>query len=143
MIRKGFLSHFPQAILTSPESGIKTAPHPWSYASPMMAADAFSVGLMLRLRFFSIICRNPSPKPTAAGGRFAGYVFCTIPRLSADTCRRTALLKKSWSYKRMPKMAAKYKKCDAVTSISAMVEELSAGMARTDRRNFSLRDTVW
>ncbi|MBE0184883.1 hypothetical protein E6W43_00045 [Bacillus sp. seq1] len=48
MIRKGFLSHFPPAILTSPESGIKTAPHPWSDASVMMAADAFSVGLMIR-----------------------------------------------------------------------------------------------
>ncbi|RNC32540.1 hypothetical protein TcCL_Unassigned04836 [Trypanosoma cruzi] len=40
-------------------------------------------------------------------------------------------------------MAAAYKKRDAVTSISVMVEELSAGMAHTDRTNLSLRDTVW
>ncbi|RNF00370.1 hypothetical protein TcG_12246 [Trypanosoma cruzi] len=32
-------------------------------------------------------------------------------------------------------MAAAYKKRDAVTSISAMVEELSAGMAHTERTN--------
>ncbi|RNC54956.1 serine/threonine-protein kinase HSL1,negative regulator of Swe1 kinase [Trypanosoma cruzi] len=53
MIRKGFLFHFPPAILTSPESGIKTAHHPWSDASVMMAADAFSEGLMIRLRLYS------------------------------------------------------------------------------------------
>ncbi|RNC58685.1 hypothetical protein TcCL_ESM03732 [Trypanosoma cruzi] len=40
-------------------------------------------------------------------------------------------------------MAAAYKKRDATTSISAMVKELSADMARTDRTNLSLRDTVW
>ncbi|RNC40655.1 hypothetical protein TcCL_NonESM09835 [Trypanosoma cruzi] len=80
MIRRGFLSHFSPAISTSPESGIKTAPHPWSDASVMMAANAFSVGLMIRLRLFSIIFRNLSPKPTADGGRFAGDVSCTIPR---------------------------------------------------------------
>ncbi|PWV21737.1 hypothetical protein C3747_2g415 [Trypanosoma cruzi] len=94
MIRKGLLSHFPPAILTSPESGIKTAPHPWSDAFVMMAADAFSVELMIRLRLFPMMCRNPSPKPIAAGGRFAGDVSCTIPQLSADNRRRTALLKK-------------------------------------------------
>ncbi|RNF16972.1 hypothetical protein TcG_05947 [Trypanosoma cruzi] len=95
MIRKGFLSHLPPAILTSPESGMKTAPHPWSDASAMMTADAFSVGLMFRLRLFSMLCRNLSPKPTTAGGRFAGDVSCTIPRLSADNHRRTALMKSS------------------------------------------------
>ncbi|RNF09210.1 hypothetical protein TcG_09704 [Trypanosoma cruzi] len=80
MMRKDFLSHFPPEILTSPESGIKTAPHPWSDASVMMAADAFSVGLRFRLRLFPMICRNLSPKPTAAGGRFAVDVSSTIPR---------------------------------------------------------------
>ncbi|KAF8295750.1 hypothetical protein TcBrA4_0069750 [Trypanosoma cruzi] len=39
-------------------------------------------------------------------------------------------------------MAATYKKRDATTSISATVEELSAGMARTNRTNPSLRDTA-
>ncbi|RNC51485.1 hypothetical protein TcCL_ESM11389 [Trypanosoma cruzi] len=94
MIRRGFLFHFPPAILTSPEYGIKTAQHPWSDASVMMAADAFSVGLMIRLRLFSMMCHNLSPKPTAAGGRFAGDVSCTIPWLTADNRRRTALMKK-------------------------------------------------
>ncbi|RNC52017.1 hypothetical protein TcCL_ESM10807 [Trypanosoma cruzi] len=78
MIRKGFLFHFHTAILTSPESRIKTAPYPWSNASTMMAADAFSVGLMIRLRLFSMMCRNLSPKPTADGGRFAEDVSSTI-----------------------------------------------------------------
>ncbi|RNC54351.1 hypothetical protein TcCL_ESM08218 [Trypanosoma cruzi] len=67
MIRKGFLSHFPPAISTSPESGIKTAPHPWSDAPVMMAADAFSVGLMIRLRLYSrsyvVISRPNQPLP--------------------------------------------------------------------------------
>ncbi|PWV09143.1 hypothetical protein C3747_82g43 [Trypanosoma cruzi] len=94
MIRKGFLSHFPPTVITSPEYGMKTAPHPWSDASVMMAADAFSVGLMIRLRLFSMMCRNLLPKPTAAGGRFVGDVSCTIPWLSADNRRRTALMKK-------------------------------------------------
>ncbi|RNF21745.1 hypothetical protein TcG_03065 [Trypanosoma cruzi] len=53
MIRKGFLPHFPPAILTSPESELKTALHPWSDASVIMAADAFSVDLMIRLRLYS------------------------------------------------------------------------------------------
>ncbi|RNC52031.1 hypothetical protein TcCL_ESM10786 [Trypanosoma cruzi] len=110
MMRKGLFFHSPPAILTSPESGIKTALHPWSDASVMMAADAFSVGLMTHTQLFSIMCRKPSPKPTAAGGSFAGDVSITIPRLSADKRRRTALLKKQWSYKRVPKMAAAYKK---------------------------------
>ncbi|RNE98946.1 hypothetical protein TcG_12123, partial [Trypanosoma cruzi] len=35
------------------------------------------------------------------------------------------------------------KKRDAITSISAMIEELSDGTARTDRTNLSLRDTAW
>ncbi|RNF23888.1 hypothetical protein TcG_01243 [Trypanosoma cruzi] len=56
MIRKGFLFHFHPAILTSPESGIKAAPHPRSDAPVMMAADAFSVGLMIRLRLYSRWC---------------------------------------------------------------------------------------
>ncbi|RNC58684.1 hypothetical protein TcCL_ESM03731 [Trypanosoma cruzi] len=94
MIRRGFLSHSLPAILMSPESGIKTAHHPWSDASVMMAADAFSAGLMIHPQLFPIMCRNPSPKPTAAGGRFAGDVSSTIPRLSADNRRRTALIKK-------------------------------------------------
>ncbi|RNC52263.1 hypothetical protein TcCL_ESM10534 [Trypanosoma cruzi] len=93
---------------------MKTAPHPWSDGSVMMAADAFSVGLMFRRRLFSLMCRNPSPKPTAAGGRFAGDVSCTIPRSSADNRRRAALLKKWQSHKRLPKMAATYKKRDAI-----------------------------
>ncbi|RNC45643.1 serine/threonine-protein kinase HSL1,negative regulator of Swe1 kinase [Trypanosoma cruzi] len=71
MIRKGLLFHFPPAILTSPESGMKTAPRPLSDAS-VTAADAFSEDLMIRLRLFSVMCRNLSPKPAAAGGRFAG-----------------------------------------------------------------------
>ncbi|RNC51595.1 hypothetical protein TcCL_ESM11269 [Trypanosoma cruzi] len=94
MIRKGFLSHFPPAILTSPDCVIKTAHHPWSDASVMLAADAFSVGLLFRLRLFSMMCRNLSPKPATDGGRFAGDVSSTIPRLVADNCRRTALIKK-------------------------------------------------
>ncbi|RNC39899.1 hypothetical protein TcCL_NonESM10682 [Trypanosoma cruzi] len=53
MMRKGILFHFPPAILTLLESGMKTAPHPWSDASLMMAADAFSVGSMIRLRPYS------------------------------------------------------------------------------------------
>ncbi|RNC38107.1 hypothetical protein TcCL_NonESM12684 [Trypanosoma cruzi] len=67
MIRKGFLSHFPPAILTSPKSGIKTAPHPWSDASVMLAADAFFVSLMIRLQLFWMMCLNLSPEPTADG----------------------------------------------------------------------------
>ncbi|RNF18558.1 hypothetical protein TcG_04824 [Trypanosoma cruzi] len=78
MIRKGFLSHFPPAILTSPESGIKTAPHPWSDAS-VMVADAFSVGLMIRLRLFSMMCRNLSPNRRQRLVRLAGDVSRTIP----------------------------------------------------------------
>ncbi|RNC54303.1 hypothetical protein TcCL_ESM08298 [Trypanosoma cruzi] len=101
MIRKRFLSHFPPAILTSPESGIKTAHHPWSDTSVMLAADAFSVGLMIHPQLFSMMCRSLSPKPAAAGGRFAGDVSCTIPRLTADNRRRTAFLKTQWSYKRV------------------------------------------
>ncbi|RNC38678.1 serine/threonine-protein kinase HSL1,negative regulator of Swe1 kinase [Trypanosoma cruzi] len=77
MIRKGLLFHSPPAILTSPGSGMITAPHPLSDAS-VTAADAFSEDLMIRLRLFSM-CRNLSPEPTAAGGRFAGDVFSTIP----------------------------------------------------------------
>ncbi|RNC34112.1 hypothetical protein TcCL_Unassigned03131 [Trypanosoma cruzi] len=56
MIRKGFLSHFHPAISTSPESRIKTVPHPWSDAPVMMAADALSVGLIIRLRLYSRSC---------------------------------------------------------------------------------------
>ncbi|RNC46074.1 hypothetical protein TcCL_NonESM04188 [Trypanosoma cruzi] len=93
MIGNASSSIFPPAILTSPESGIKKDPRPWSDASVMMAADAFSVGLMVRLRLFSMVCRNLSPKPTADGGRFAGDVSRTIPRLSANNRRRTALIK--------------------------------------------------
>ncbi|RNC51358.1 hypothetical protein TcCL_ESM11536 [Trypanosoma cruzi] len=94
MTRKGLFFHIPPAILTSPESGIKTAPHPWSDASVMMAADAFSVGLMIQSRLYSMMCRDLSPKPIAAGGRLAGNVSCTIPRLTADNRRCTALMKK-------------------------------------------------
>ncbi|RNF04977.1 hypothetical protein TcG_10709 [Trypanosoma cruzi] len=68
MIRKDFLFHFPPASLTSPESGIKTAPLPWSDASVMRAADAFSVGLMIRLRLYFRWCvaisRPNQPLPT-------------------------------------------------------------------------------
>ncbi|RNC55730.1 serine/threonine-protein kinase HSL1,negative regulator of Swe1 kinase [Trypanosoma cruzi] len=142
MIRKGFLSYFPPAILTPPESAMKTAHQAWSDASVMMAADAFSVGLMIRLRLFSMMCHNPSPKPIATGGRFAGDFSCTIPRLSADNRRCTALIKKWQSHKRVPKMTATYKTRDALTSISAMVKELSVGMARTEQTNLSLRDTA-
>ncbi|RNC32541.1 hypothetical protein TcCL_Unassigned04837 [Trypanosoma cruzi] len=94
MIKKGLFPYFPPAILTSPESGRKKAPQPWSDASVMMAADAFSVGLMIHPQLFSIMCRNLSPKPTAAGGTFAGDVSSTIPWLTADNRRRTALIKK-------------------------------------------------
>ncbi|RNC50996.1 serine/threonine-protein kinase HSL1,negative regulator of Swe1 kinase [Trypanosoma cruzi] len=78
MIRKGFLFHSPPAILTSPGSGMITAPHPLSDAS-VTAADAFSEDLMIRLRLFSMMCRSLSPEPAADGGRFAGDVFSTIP----------------------------------------------------------------
>ncbi|RNC34165.1 hypothetical protein TcCL_Unassigned03060 [Trypanosoma cruzi] len=53
MIRKELLLHFPPAVLTLLESGMKTAPHPWSDASVMMAADAFSLSLNIRLRLYS------------------------------------------------------------------------------------------
>ncbi|RNC35249.1 serine/threonine-protein kinase HSL1,negative regulator of Swe1 kinase [Trypanosoma cruzi] len=99
MIRNGFLSHSPPAVLTSTKSGMKMGLHPWSDASVMMAADDFSLGLMIRLRLFSMVCRNLSPKPTAAGGRFAGDVSCTIPRLGADNRRRAALMKKYYAQK--------------------------------------------
>ncbi|RNF13073.1 hypothetical protein TcG_08935 [Trypanosoma cruzi] len=56
MIRKDFLPHFPPAISTSPESEMKTAHSPRSDASVMMAVDAFSVGLMFRLRLYSRWC---------------------------------------------------------------------------------------
>ncbi|RNC54032.1 hypothetical protein TcCL_ESM08579 [Trypanosoma cruzi] len=143
MIRKGFLFHFPSGNFNVAGVWKENGPHPWSDASVMMAADAFSVDLMVRRRLSSLMCRNPSPKAIAAGGRFAGDVSCTIPRSSADNCRRTALMKKWQPHNCVPKMSAAYKKRDAMTSISVMVKELSACMAHTDRQNLSLRDTVW
>ncbi|RNC33888.1 hypothetical protein TcCL_Unassigned03373 [Trypanosoma cruzi] len=95
MIRKGFLFHFHPAILTSPEYGTKTAPHPRNNASVMMAAHCLFRGLDDSLTvIFSMLCRNHLPKPTADGGRFVGDVSSTIPRLTADNRRRTALRKK-------------------------------------------------
>ncbi|RNF00830.1 hypothetical protein TcG_12281 [Trypanosoma cruzi] len=67
MIRKGFF-HFHPAILTSPESVIKTAPHPQNNASVMRTVDAFSVDLMIRLRLYSRCCvaiSRPSQPLTA------------------------------------------------------------------------------
>ncbi|RNC45096.1 serine/threonine-protein kinase HSL1,negative regulator of Swe1 kinase [Trypanosoma cruzi] len=65
MIRKGF-PHFPPAIITSPESGIITAPHPQNNAFVMMAAHCLFRGLDDSLTIiFSMLCRNLSPKPTA------------------------------------------------------------------------------
>ncbi|RNC52673.1 hypothetical protein TcCL_ESM10065 [Trypanosoma cruzi] len=79
MIRKGFLLPFPSGNFNVAGAGMKTALHPWSDASVMMAADAFSVGLMIHPQLFSMMCRNLSPKPAADGGTFFGDVSSTIP----------------------------------------------------------------
>ncbi|RNC57278.1 hypothetical protein TcCL_ESM05116 [Trypanosoma cruzi] len=79
VIRKSFPLPFSSGNFDVAGAGMKTAHHPWSDASVMMAADAFSVGLMIHPQLFSIMCRNLSPKPAAAGGRFAGDVSSTIP----------------------------------------------------------------